>query len=102
MTTRDKSDWLLFGTLIAVLVIWWYIRTRRTADSAAPDQSDTLPPSVQWGGNSPFAGGGSGNNPQAEYITNAYDVPIPHFTAGPEQMLMPMFGFVGYSSVGTN
>ena len=102
MKEETKKDLAIIAAVIIIAAVLWLFWLKRREQQAPAGASDALPPSVLWGNGGPFAGGGTGNNPAADYVFNKYDVPIPsyHFPAM-KQQYMPLFGFVGYSSVGT-
>ena len=102
MKEKTKNDLATIAVVIVIAGVLWLFWLKRHQEQAPAGASDALPPSVLWGQGTPFADGGTGNNPAADYVFSKYDVPIPayHFPAMKQQYI-PLFGFVGYSSVGT-
>lgn len=119
MTDKTKNDLatVLVIVVIALALLWVWMRRKNSAasipstssnpystapSSTNPSNADSIvtPATAYWGSNGqPFAQGGTMDN----MILNDIKIPVPEFGySGNSQIYMPLFGFVGYSSVGTN
>jgi len=104
MSEKDRKDFAIIAAGVIIALILWWIWSRRkaaTETQQAKQSGADLPPWAYWGsGNGPFSQGGM--TPQAEALFSLYNIPMPNFGyAGNSQIYMPLYGFVGYSSVGT-
>ena len=103
MTAKEKQDAGTIFALIAIAVIIWWIlhRKKSNTQNVATNPDFVLPPAAYWGsGNGPFSQGGT--TPEAQMVYDQYNVPAPTFGyGGDSSVYMPLFGFVGYSDVGT-
>ena len=106
MTEKTKRDWVtLAATVVIAAVIYWLIKKRQAQNNANPETYGEnlpggFPAQAFWGpSGQPFAQGNQGLN---NIFTNNIQVPIPNYGyGGNSSVYMPMFGFVGYSDVGT-
>ncbi len=114
MSEKDRKDFAIIAAGVIIALILWWIWSRRQSMTAAQSAENTqgnngaaqpsegkYPPWAYWGsGNGPFSQGGM--TPQAAALFSLYNIPLPNFGyAGNSQIYMPLYGFVGYSSVGT-
>lgn len=102
--SKKSDDWLyILAALIVLAALWWMMRRKAQGANPTPasvEQALPQPGAAQyWGPNGqPFAQGGNMDNP----IFNQITIPVPSYGyAGNSQIYMPLFGFVGYSQLGT-
>ncbi len=89
-----------------VIVLWLYMRSKPRQRSGSCPICDYLAglSSSPAGTTNPGILNGTGPTgaPNLAFQTLNYTVPIPSFHySGNSQIYMPLFGFVGYSSIGT-
>ena len=98
----DKKEWLIVVVLVILAIVWYlWNRARVSVPAESPQQlALPMPGAAQyWGPNGqPFGQGGTMDNP----ILNSIHIPVPDYGySGNSQIYMPLFGFVGYSQLGT-
>ncbi len=115
MTEKDRKDFALIASGVVIAFVLWLIWERRKStpnisetnvvqqgESGTPPYIDgAVPPWAYWGsGNGPFAQGGV--TPESVALFSLYKIPLPKFAYnGNSEIYMPLYGFVGYSAVGT-
>jgi len=108
--THKNGALIAAGVVVVVLILFWFFRPKTTggrcpickylgnilAPGGYSNPAGTTNPGALNG-----VSGGTGA-PNTAFQTYNYNVPVPSFHyAGNQQIYMPLFGFVGYSSTGT-
>ena len=92
------------GVVVVVLLLFWFFRPKTSGGNCPvcnflgglTGPAGTTNPGALNGTNSATGA------PNTAFQTYNYNVPVPSFHyAGNQQIYMPLFGFVGYSSTGT-
>lgn len=111
LKVNDKTIHSLFivGLVIAVVIFLMYFKVKLNVNPKGSSQSPMTPSqflnSVAGPAGTTNQGalnGTTNGSPNLAFSTYNYKVPVPSFHYnGNEQIYMPLFGFVGYSTSGT-